>query len=124
MPMKTLLAASLLLVLWIPGMPATAGQVTEAKLGRQVVDRQIAGETKTFNAQDRAYLWLKVEGAANEVLTVTWKVNDLTYPTELRIGGSPRRTWASKVLHIVGEWSVTVTDDAGNTLHETRFNVQ
>ena len=122
--MRTLIAASLALVLWIPGAPAHAGQVTEAKLGRQVVDREIADETKTFHTQEQAYLWLKVEGAADEMLTVTWKVNDLTFPTELRIGGSPWRTWASKTLHVAGEWSVTVNDAAGKTLHESRFSVQ
>jgi C1A family cysteine protease len=64
-------------------------------------------------------LWLKVEDAEGETLTVTWKINDQAYPATLNIGGTPWRTWATKTLHIAGEWTVTVTDAAGAALNET-----
>ena len=121
--MKPLFAASAAIILTLT-CAAHAGQVTEAKLGREVVDRTLTEEVKAFKVQERAYLWMKVEDAANETLTVTWKVKDLAFPTEVKIGGSPWRTWASKTLHVAGDWSVTVTDTAGKTLHESRFTAQ
>jgi hypothetical protein len=65
-----------------------------------------------------------VDEAAGETLTVNWKVNDQVYPATLSIGGSPWRTWASKTVHIAGEWTVTVTDAAGTALSETKFTVK
>ena len=118
-----LLGCALLTLAWPLAAPA-AGTVVEAKLGTQVENRTLVGETATFAPGDRAYLWLKVEGAAGEVLTVTWKVGDLTFPVELEVGSSPWRTWASKTLHIAGEWTVTVADAAGTPMHETRFTVK
>lgn len=123
--MKTAFAAAPLLVLALLALPAAgAGKVTEAKLGTQIVDRAVSGETATFATGAVAYYWFRVEGAAGELLTVTWKVNDLAFPVELAVQGSPWRTWASKTLHIAGAWTVTVTDGSGAALHEARFTVQ
>lgn len=122
--MKLSFAACALVALVMPALALAAGQVTEAKLGKRVVDRRIAGETTTFAPRGRAYLWLKVEGTSDETLTVNWKVHDLAFPVDLKINGSPWRTWASKTLHIVGDWTVTVTDSAGKTLYESRFQVK
>jgi hypothetical protein len=84
----------------------------------------ITDETTTFAPGERAYLWLKVEDASGETLTVTWKINDQSYPATLNIGGSPWRTWASKTLHLAGEWTVTVSDSAGATLSESKLTVK
>lgn len=124
MSMNQQLVACAILALGM-AVPAFAdAEITEARLGKRVVERKIADETDTFDARDRAYLWLRVEGTDDEMLTVTWKVNDLAYPVELKINGSPWRTWASKTLHIVGAWSVTVTDSGGQTLHQSSFTVR
>lgn len=122
--MKKLLALCAMLALLVPALAFPAGKVAEAKLGKSIVDRKIAGETTTFAPGEKAYLWLKVEDAAGETLTVTWKINDQAYPATLNIGGTPWRTWASKTLHIAGEWTVTVTDAAGATLNESRLTVK
>ena len=122
--MKKLLVLCAMLGLLVPALAFPAGKVTEAKLGKSVVDRRIAEETATFAPGEKAYLWLKVEDAAGESLTVTWQVDGQTYPATLNIGGTPWRTWASKTLHIAGEWTVTVTDAAGATLSESRFVVK
>ena len=122
--MKKLLAVCAMLALLVPALALSAGKVAEAKLGKSIVDRKIAEETTTFAPGDRAYLWLKVEDAAGESLTVTWQINGQTFPATLPIGGSPWRTWASKTLLIAGEWTVTVTDAAGTTLNESRFIVK
>ncbi|HEY5931013.1 MAG TPA: DUF2914 domain-containing protein [Burkholderiales bacterium] len=122
--MKKILAACALLALAV-AVPAFAEvHVTEAKLGKRVVDRKITGETAIYKARDRAYLWLRVEGTNDDMLTVAWKVNDLVFPVELKINGDPWRTWASKTLHIVGDWTVTVTSSGGKTLHVARFKVK
>ena len=122
--MKKLLALFAMLALLVPALAFPAGKVAEAKLGKSVVDRKVADETTTFAPGEKAYLWLKVEDAAGETLTVTWAINDQNYQATLHIGGTPWRTWASKTLHIAGEWAVTVTDAAGATLNESRFTVK
>ena len=122
--MKKLLAAFAMLALFVPALAFAQNLVTDAKLGRNVVDREITDETTTFAVGEKAYLWLRVEGGTGETLKVVWKVNDQEFPVDLRIGGSPWRTWATKTMHIAGDWTVTVTDAAGNTLNEATLKVQ
>ena len=122
--MKKLFAALAMLALFVPALAFGQNLVTDAKLGRNVVDREITDETTTFAVGEKAYLWLRVEGGTGETLTVVWKVNDLEFPVDLSIGGSPWRTWATKTLHIAGDWSVTVSDAAGNTLNEAALKVE
>lgn len=113
-----------MLALLVPALAPAAGKVAEAKLGKHVVDRQVADETSVFAPGERAYLWMKIDDAAGEILTVTWQINGQTYPAELKIGGSPWRTWASKSLHIAGEWIVAVSDATGAKLYETKLTVK
>ncbi|HEX7953805.1 MAG TPA: DUF2914 domain-containing protein, partial [Burkholderiales bacterium] len=122
--MRRILALSTTLALLLPTLACADATVTEARLGRRIADREVAEATSTFAPGERAYLWMKVRGAAGELVTVTWQINGQTYPTELKIGGDPWRTWASKTLHIAGEWTVTVTDAGGTTLHESRLSVK
>lgn len=122
--MKKLLAAFAMLALFVPALAFAQNLVTDAKLGRNVVDREITDETTTFAVGEKAYLWLRVEGGTGETLKVIWKTGDQEYPVDLRIGGSPWRTWATKTLHLAGDWTVTVTDAAGNTLNEATLKVQ
>ena len=122
--MKKLFAAFAMLALFVPALAFGQNLVTDAKLGKNVVDREITDETTTFAVGEKAYLWLRVEGGTGETLTVVWKINDLEFPVDLSIGGSPWRTWATKTLHLPGDWSVTVSDAAGNTLNETSLKVE
>ncbi len=122
--MKKLLAAFAMLALFAPALAFAQNLVTDAKLGRNVVDREITDETTTFAVGEKAYLWLRVEGGTGETLKVIWKIDDQEYLVDLRIGGSPWRTWATKTLHLAGDWTVTVTDAAGNTLNEATLKVQ
>ena len=122
--MKKLLAAFAMLALFVPALTFAQNLVTDAKLGRNVVDREVTDETTTFAVGEKAYLWIRVEGGTDETLTVVWKINDLEFPVDLRIGGSPWRTWSTKTLHLPGEWTVTVTDAADNTLNESTLTVQ
>lgn len=122
--MKRFSAVCAMLAFLVPVPALAAGKITEAKLGKNVVDRKVANESSVFAPGERAYLWMKVDDAAGETLTVTWEINGQTYPAELKIGGSPWRTWASKSLHIAGEWTITVTDAAGAKLHESKLTVK
>lgn len=122
--MKKFSAVCAMLALLVPVLALAAGKITETKLGKNVVDRKVANESSVFAPGERAYLWMKIDDAAGETLTVTWEINGQAYPAELKIGGSPWRTWASKSLHIAGEWTVTVTDAAGAKLHESRLTVK
>ncbi|HYN27149.1 MAG TPA: DUF2914 domain-containing protein [Burkholderiales bacterium] len=122
--MKRLLAAFAMLAIFVPAMAFAQNLVTDAKLGKNVVDREVTDETTTFAVGEKAYLWLRVEGGTGETLKVVWRSNDQEYPVDLRIGGSPWRTWATKTLHMAGDWTVTVTDAAGNTLNEVALKVQ
>jgi len=99
-------------------------QVVDAKLGKDVKDRVLVDEDSTFALNSKVFLWLKVTGASSEVLTVTWKQGEKSYTTTLNIGGSPWRTWANKILAKPGDWTVSITDAAGNVLKEMSFKVQ
>ena len=122
--MKKLFTACVMLALLVPALAFPAGKVAEAKLGKGIADRMVTDETTAFAPGEKAFLWLKVEDAAGESLTVTWQVDGQTYPATLAIGGTPWRTWASKTLHVAGEWTVTVTDADGATLNESSFVVK
>ena len=99
-------------------------QVTEAKLGTNVEQRELTGEDSSFAVNSKVFLWMKTTGGSSDQLTVTWKSGDLSYSTTLLIGGSPWRTWATKTATKAGDWTVTVTDASGNTLKEMSFKVQ
>lgn len=122
--MRKLFAAFAVLAFLLPGFVLAQASVAEAKLGKDVVDRQIVDESTTFAIDEKAFLWMRIEGAADETVTVTWSIGENTYPVNLNIGASPWRTWSSKLLHIPGEWAVAVTDAAGRPLYESTFNVE
>ena len=129
----TMVVCVLLLILsvTIPTLAAKPRQaaapailVTDAKLGKDVQERQIVDETAEFALNDKVYLWLKVTGAAGETLKVTWKTGDHTYSSELAVGGSPWRTWCYKTAALAGDWSVAVADSKGNILKEMSFKTK
>jgi hypothetical protein len=122
--MKKILASFAVLAMLVPALALSAGKVTEAKLGKSVVDRKLTDETTEFVIGEQAYVWMKLEGATGETITVTWKIQDQSYPVTLKVGASPWRTWASKKLHLPGEWTVTVTDASGGTLNESKLTVK
>ncbi len=113
------------LALALPAAQALAdAAVTEAKLGKSVVDRNVTNEATEFSVGEKAFFWMKVEGAADQTLTVTWIQGDNKYPVELKVGGSPWRTWSSKTLQSAGAWSVTVSDSSGKVLKEMTLTVK
>ena len=98
-------------------------EVSEAKLGKGVQNREIVDETTTFAVNEKAYLWLRVTGGPGDI-KVTWSIADHSDSVPLKIGGSPWRTWANKTLWQAGEWKATVTDSNDQVLKEITFQVQ
>ena len=104
--------------------PATDMQIVEAKLGKDVADRVLTGEDSVFTKGSKAYLWMKITGGSQQEITVTWTTGTATHGTTLVVGGSPWRTWASKTVGKAGDWTVTITDNAGKTLKAMSFKVE
>ena len=98
-------------------------QIVEAKLGSNVEDRVLTGEDSTFGVNKKVFLWMKITGASSDEITVTWKFGAMTHATTLTVGGSPWRTWATKIVGKAGDWSVSVTDSSGAVLKELSFKV-
>ena len=99
-------------------------QIVDAKLGKDVKERAIVDESTTFTVNSKVFLWLKVEGGSDQKIKVIWKFGEKTYETELSIGGSPWRTWATKTAYKAGDWSVSITDSEGKVLKELSFKVE
>ena len=103
---------------------AKALKVVQAQLGKDVQNKKLVDTTTTFMVNEKAYLWMRISGGPADSVTVTWKSGDQSYPSKLNVGGSPWRTWSYKTLATAGDWTVTVTDAAGNTLKEMTFKVE
>jgi hypothetical protein len=99
-------------------------QVLDAKLGKDIKDKEISEEAAEFDLNAKVWFWVKVKGAANESLTITWKCGDLTKESKLNVTSSPFRTWTAKNVAKAGDWTVTVADASGNTLKELKFTVK
>jgi len=121
--MKRIVAVVAALALWVPSLVWSAS-IGEAKLGKGIVDREIADEASMFTLDETAYLWMRVVDGENETITVTWTNGDQSFDVNLNIGSNSWRTWSSKVLYLPGQWSVKVTDSTGATLYETTMTVQ
>jgi hypothetical protein len=107
---------------------AGAAVTAEAVLARSVVDR-VPQDTGTAFPADvgELTLWTRVTGAAVEsVIHHVWMHGDeQVADIELRIGGSPWRTWSRKTIppDWTGAWHVEVRDAAGTVLQRIDFTI-
>jgi len=122
--LKKIVLLMIAMCLALPGLALSAGSVAQAKLGKGIVEREISEETSTYALNETAYLWMRVVDGQGETITVTWSSGGESFEVPLPIGSNSWRTWSSKQLHLAGEWTVTVTDSAGATLHEATLTVQ
>ncbi len=99
-------------------------QVADVKLCHAIKDRVVEDEDSTFVLNSKVFLWIRTTGGTHHKITVTWKTGSYTHSTTLMIGGSPWRTWASKIVRAKGDWIVTVIDEKQTTLQEKRFTVR
>lgn len=122
--MKRFVAAIVSLLLFVPVSAFSAASISEAKIGKGIADREISEESAIFALNETAYVWMRVVGGNGEAVTVTWSNGDQSFDVLLSIGSDSWRTWSSKILHLPGEWTVTVTDAAGATLYQSTLTVQ
>jgi len=113
----------------VPGAVRAQLSVEESAIALDVIDRMPAGSDSTFVASvGRVYCWTLVAGAEGEVaIHHVWFHGDQEMADiELRIGGSPWRTWSNKAImpEWTGAWRVEVRDSAGNVIETIRFTVQ
>ena len=113
----------------VPGAVRAQLSVEESHIALDVIDRMPVGSDSTFVASvGRVYCWTRVAGAEGEVaIHHVWFHGDQEMAdTELRIGGSPWRTWSSKAIvpEWTGAWRVEVRDSAGNVIETIRFTVR
>jgi hypothetical protein len=107
---------------------AGAAVTAEAVLARSVVDR-VPQDTGTAFPADvgELTLWTRVTGAgAESVIHHVWMHGDeQVADIELRIGGSPWRTWSRKTIppDWTGAWHVEVRDAAGTVLQRIDFTI-
>jgi hypothetical protein len=130
-------ALSTLLALVVSGAAAVQAQETQAAgaavtadavLARSVVDRMPQDTGTAFPADvGELTLWTRVTGAAPEsVIHHVWMRGDeQVADIELRIGGSPWRTWSRKTIppDWTGAWHVEVRDAAGTVLQRIDFTI-
>lgn len=125
----TVIALALAALLAPPGASAQLDlTVPESSVGTNVVDRMPSGVATTFSAGvERLYAWTRIQGAEGETtIHHVWIHGDVERADlELRIGGSPWRTWSNKAIlpEWTGAWRVEVRDDSGNVLETIRFTV-
>jgi len=102
--------------------------ITEAAVGTAVVDRTLQGAAESFPASvGTVFCYLKVEKShAGATLEVVWTHSGVEVGRKtLNIGGSPWRTWSSKIIppDATGDWKVDIVAD-GKTLKTLQFKVQ
>lgn len=113
----------------VPGAVRAQLSVEESAIALDVIDRMPVGSDSTFVASvGNVYCWTLVAGAEGEVaIHHVWFHGDQEMADmELRIGGSPWRTWSSKAIvpEWTGDWRVEVRDSAGTVIETIRFTVQ
>jgi hypothetical protein len=99
-------------------------QVVEAKLCRAIRNRVVEDEDSSFARDSKVFLWIRTSGGMNGSISVSWKNGSYVHETSLPIGGSPWRTWASKIVRMSGDWEVTISDEKQTVLQEKRFKVR
>ena len=73
------------------------------------------------NDKEKIYFFTEITGMAGHTVTHRWEhAGDVKAEVKFNVGSDRWRIWSSKNLQPqwVGEWIVSVIDDAGNTLSE------
>jgi hypothetical protein len=98
----------------------------ELVIAREVVERQPVGATESFPGDiGQLAAWTRVTGAANTTIEHVWRHLEYEFVVSLNIGGSPWRTWSTKVIppEWNGDWTVEVRDANGTVLATAHFTV-
>ena len=110
--------------------PAAASAVTvaEAVIARSVMDRVPQDTGSAFSADvGELILFTRISGSSGaDVIHHVWFHGDeQVADVELRVGGSPWRTWSRKTIPMewTGAWHVEVRDASGAILKRVDFTV-
>ena len=98
-------------------------ELLEAKLTSGIENKQAKDEATSFNAGERAWLWMKTKAAGEANLRLRWSWapnrNWTMNPKKVRNG----RMWFYKTLHKTGDWKVEVLADNDQVVKEFAFTV-
>jgi hypothetical protein len=102
--------------------------VIEAGVGTGVVDRQLQGPADSFPATvGTLFCFTKIgETEAGATIEHVWYHSDVEVGRkQLNIGGSPWRTWSSKIIpaDATGDWRVDILA-GGQVIKSVSFTVQ
>lgn len=101
-------------------------EITEFAICKQIEELQPIGITNHYQPGDRAYAWMKVEGAQlGSQIMIDWYAEDqLTHTSKLTISTEPTmRTYAYKTLYSKGIWKVIVRKKDNTILKEANITV-
>jgi hypothetical protein len=113
-------------VLSLCGQGAQAQPTVEAEVATSIVDRMPQGSASQFPADvGELYVWTRVTGAGGTTMQHVWMHDGNEYPVAIAVGGSPWRTWSSKVIPTewAGEWTVEIRAQDGAVLETLSFTV-
>ena len=111
-----------------PAAAPSAVSVTEAVVARSVMDRVPQDTGSAFPADvAELILFTRISGSSGaDVIHHVWFHGDeQVADVELRVGGSPWRTWSRKTIPMewTGAWHVEVRDASGAILKRVDFTV-
>jgi hypothetical protein len=124
--------AGLALVACVVTLPFATGAETGIEIpkygvGTGVVDRELEGETETFEEETQAFFWTLVTGGkdGDRIQHVWLHEGTEVVSVGLSIGGAHWRTYSRKNLYkgSVGSWVVEARDADGNVLASSEFTV-
>jgi hypothetical protein len=111
------------------GSTASGDVKVEAKACKSVANRECQDEGTSFDATTGSVsCWTRVTGLENggTIHHVWFKGDESMGDVELKIGGSPWRTYSKKTVSgdMKGDWRVEVRDGSGAVLETVKFTVQ
>jgi hypothetical protein len=127
--MFRLILVACLLALWPTLILADSLAVSDIAFGTGIQDKAVTGVDTVFDVtQERIYCWNVVRhAAANDTIYHTWYLDGKEIQkVPLPVEGFRYRTHSYKSLwgKLSGEWTVEVTDRAGNLLAKESVEVR
>jgi len=112
-----------------PVQPAETapGAAAEVKIGTGVTARELQGEGSSFTKETgTVYCWSLIKGAQpGTKVTHEWSLNgNKVFEIPLEVKSARSRTWSSKSITSIGNWSVKVLDEQGKELGAAAFEVK
>ena len=104
----------------------TSGSVSRATFTTAVINREPEDQiTELTNNVQRIYFFTELKDMTGQTIHHRWSYNDQTMAeVEFTVGAPRWRIWSSKTLlpHWLGEWTVTVVNEAGEEITSNNFN--